>query len=152
MHCINADVGYYAVLLNGYDWRYYREERNQKFMESVLRRLRKFWEYVETNTPPPPDYTEATSRAIQGHYSEPQEFSQRELPEEFLSIDEKRKSFIAKRDEALRQIRACDNSIKAHLGNSTTGVLPGGKVGYTYKANKNGVRSLRRKAFVQEEG
>jgi len=46
--------GYFAVLVDGYDFRLYRQERDDDFIEIMNKRLIDFWKQVELGTPPDP--------------------------------------------------------------------------------------------------
>jgi len=63
-------VAYIAVLIGGNDFRYFRVERNEKFLVKLEYELDKFWELVKTDTPPDPDAHPATTKALKEMYSE----------------------------------------------------------------------------------
>lgn len=141
MHCTGLKLGYFAVLLNGIELVWFREEYSEKFMVSVLRKCKQFWQYVKDRTPPPEDFSAATARAIAAHYQEPEEIEV-ELPDETSHYPEYRISLNLKIKGLERQKAAVDNRLRADLGNATAGTWPdGGRV--TWKPNSKGHRTLR---------
>lgn len=143
MYCTGLKRAYYGVLLNGMDFRWYREDYHPRFVESILRKVNKLWQLVQEKVPPPADFCEATSRAIAAHYSEP-DGSRIDLPEEFVDLHAERERLLATGREGDRKKRGFDNRIKAALGNATLGVLPDGDTGYSWKPDKRGTRTLRK--------
>lgn len=143
MYCTGMRRAYYGVLLNGMDFRWYREDYHPRFMQSILRKVNKLWQLVQEKVPPPADFSEATSRAIAAHYSEA-DGSRVDLPEEFVDLHTERERLLATGREADRKKRGIDNRIKAALGNATLGVLPDGETGYSWKPTKTGTRTLRK--------
>lgn len=60
-----ADV---AVLICGQEFRVYRIERDDELIAELIELEREFWSYVETDTPPPADGSEASARALRALY------------------------------------------------------------------------------------
>lgn len=53
-----------CVLLCGHEAKIYRVERDEQLIASIIEHERLFWQYVETDTPPTPDYSESAARAL----------------------------------------------------------------------------------------
>ena len=60
-----ADV---AVLVCGNEFRTYRIERDDALIARLIELERKFWHYVETDTPPPADGSDSAAMALQALY------------------------------------------------------------------------------------
>lgn len=60
-----ADV---AVLVCGNEFRTYRIERDDALIARLIELERKFWHYVETDTPPPADGSDSAATALQALY------------------------------------------------------------------------------------
>jgi len=60
-----ADV---AVLVCGNEFRTYRIERDEALIARLIELERKFWHYVETDTPPPADGSDSAATALQALY------------------------------------------------------------------------------------
>jgi len=62
-----ADV---AVLVCGNDFRVSRIERDEKMIRQLIELEKQFWNYVETDTPPPADGSDSAARALQALYQD----------------------------------------------------------------------------------
>ncbi|WP_396621408.1 YqaJ viral recombinase family protein [Marinobacter sp. W-8] len=60
-----ADV---CVLLCGQELKIHRVERNEELIEALYVLEQQFWDFVETDTPPPTDGTESAERALRSLY------------------------------------------------------------------------------------
>lgn len=149
MHCTGLRVAYYGVLLHGLDFRWYREVYHEGLVTQILRWVGGFWRYVENKTPPPADYSESTRQALAAHYDQPED-TEVELPDEFQHIHEQLVAAKGKQEAAGKARRAAENRIKAELGNNVLGVLPRGDLGYSWRPNKKGVRTLRVETIRRE--
>lgn len=63
----SADV---AVLLGGQHLEIHRIERDEVLISNLVQLEREFWQYVETDTPPPADGSESAERALRCLYPE----------------------------------------------------------------------------------
>lgn len=141
MHCTGLRQAYYAVLLNGMELVWFKEEYNEPFISAATRKVEQFWGHVESRTPPPEDFSDATSRAIAAHYDSPEE-TVVELPRDLAGARADRASLSARISELDRQKQAIGNRIKAALGNHNVGVLPDGTL-WTWRRTVKGNRVLR---------
>lgn len=60
-----ADV---AVLIRGQEFRIYRIERDDELIRELIELEREFWQFVETDTPPPSDGSESADKALRALY------------------------------------------------------------------------------------
>lgn len=60
-----ADV---AVLICGQDFQVHRIHRNEKVIAQLIKLEEKFWQYVQTDTPPPADGSSSAANALQALY------------------------------------------------------------------------------------
>lgn len=60
--------GFFAVLIDGYDFRIYRQERDEEFIQMMLQPLFKFWYCVENKIPPAPINREEVQRLFPKHF------------------------------------------------------------------------------------
>ena len=134
-----------AVLIFGCQFKHADVPRDDEFIEETLvPECEKFWQLVEAGGPPPQtDGSEATREALKRLY--PQDYGETvALCGEFTDKAARRlklKEFLKADTEELREI---ENAVKAAIGSATFGAVPDGGE-YSWKANKNGVRTLRYK-------
>lgn len=143
MLCCGVRHGFFAVLLNGCEFRWYEMERNDRFIQKVMPKLRRFWECVTTYTPPSVDFSQSTARSIAAHYDDPKD-KRVELPEEFVRLDTEREQLGQTISNAEKRKACIDSQIKATLGNATLGVLPDQETAYTWRPTAKGSRRLLR--------
>ncbi len=146
--CTGSKRGYFAVLLNGYRFKWFEIARNQRFIDAMLRKCEAFWKLVETQEPPPADFSQATSDALRAYYNKP-EPARVELDSDWWDVHERRE-LASKEVAKWSKIKdECSNRIKAAIGNCELAVLHDGSTGYSWKATAKG-RSLR-KVKVQND-
>lgn len=143
VHCTGLDLAYYGVLLWGLDFKWFKQERNQRFIDAVIPKLRRFWGYVETKTPPPTDFSPATTQALSVYYNEPQD-NELQLGDEYDGLGGELVGLEANAKQVARKIAAIQNRVKAELGNATAGVAPDGTL-FTWRPDKRGRRTFRHK-------
>lgn len=68
-----------CVLLCGHEAKIYEVERDERLIESIIEQERLFWQYVATDTPPTPDHSESSARAIKQLYPTPKPSSKVDL-------------------------------------------------------------------------
>lgn len=64
LYVTGADEMFFAVLLNGYKFRWYRMERHEKFIARLCDKLDDFWGRVERRDPPPIDGHKSSLAAL----------------------------------------------------------------------------------------
>ena len=133
-----------AVIVFQYGYHFYWQdiERDESLISLINKTEEEFWfEHVKKGIPPPPDGFASTTEALKKLYptdngetiSLPHDLHEADL--ERVDIDSQLKDLKAKRT-------LIDNRLKAAIGEATTGLL--GDVTYTYRADKNGKRTMRR--------
>jgi len=140
-----------AVLVRGNKLRWKDMERNDAFIEEMLKREIAFWESVVKGVAPEADDKESTARTLSRLY--PKDTGHRlSLPSEAASCDWKRQEAIEAIKDAESQKREAENHIKQMMGDATFGNLPGG-IEYSwkwgqrkgYEVKESEFRTLRRK-------
>jgi putative phage-type endonuclease len=119
------DRVYFGALIGGNDFRVMEVRRDDYLIENLVEAERKFWEMVEDATPPAPDGSDVTTRAIKAMYPISTPGVQAELPEEALPI--LRALVSTKRDlKETEEIKnGYENQIKSLLGDAEIGVVNG---------------------------
>jgi|TARA_Y100000310_G_scaffold257668_1_gene265779 putative phage-type endonuclease len=142
--------GSIAVLVGGQQLIWIDYDRNDLFIEALLREEAKFWDRIERKDPPEPDALPATTEALKALY--PQESGETmELPPEaavWAHALETAKSFKKTAEESIIEY---ENKIKALMKDATWGIAPSGeKFSYkhwerpAYEVKANSGRTLRR--------
>jgi predicted phage-related endonuclease len=130
-----ADV---CVLLCGQELKIYRVDRNEELIEALYVLERQFWDFVETDTPPPVDGTNSAERALRHLYpvdrGESLDFSQsKELSDAFDEL-----LAIRKEMEALSFGEAhLKQRIQSQMGEASKAIFSSGSV--SWKRSKDSV-------------
>jgi len=136
IYTLEAEHGYYAVLLEGYRFKWFRQDRNDKFIATLVKRCGEFWDMLQNRTPPPTDWHKETSKALSRYYSEPVEQSV-ELDHTLWDAHEK---FQNARAEIAKQKKIQDenaNRLKAAIGKNTVGILHDCETAYRWTKGKS---------------
>lgn len=146
--CTGLKWGSFAVLIGGQRFVWLDFVRHDGLIKNLRRSLGSFWKLVERRTPPSPDDgDEATVKALCSMYPKDSGASV-PLPNEAWQWDDA----IAKAEEQIKEAEALKEKhralIRAAIKDATIGVLPDG-TRWSWKANKNGVRTLRRMSSEQ---
>lgn len=136
-----ADV---AVLIAGQDFRIYRIERDDAKIADLIEQESRFWEFVQRDTPPPPDGSESSARALSWMYprdaGETVDFSEHsELNQMFhtlLDLKQKRRQ-LEFMEETHRQ------TLQSAMGNASSAVFLGGKVSWKTTKDSTSVDTKR---------
>lgn len=141
-----ADV---CVLLCGQSLKIFRIERNEELIDTLITLERQFWQYVETDAPPPADGTDSADRALRHLYpadqgetldlSESKELSQ--AFDELLAIRSKMET-LKSTESHLKQ------RIQSQMGEASKAAFPSGSV--SWKRSKDSV-GLNTKKLLQEQ-
>lgn len=119
---------YLAVLIGNRDFKIFEIERDEGEIEALMEAERKFWHYVETDTAPPTDGSEATTEAIGNVFKESgggaiNLFGFEHELQQIKLLDAQIKNLQTLKDE-------CANRIKAFMGDSSHGESGGFKVSW----------------------
>jgi predicted phage-related endonuclease len=102
-----------------------------------------FWtEYVLAGVPPPADGHDATTKALRRLYPVHEDGKVIAFPVSLLDVRDTRALAVETLAKATATKAETDNVFKLALEDAERGEFPDGS-GFKYKANKNGVRSLR---------
>ncbi len=141
-----ADV---CVLLCGQELKIYRVDRNEELIEALYVLERQFWDFVETDTPPPVDGTDSAERALRHLYpvdrGETLDFSQsQELSDAFEEL-----LAIRKEMEALSATQShLKQRIQSKMGEASKATFASGSV--SWKRSKDSV-GLNVKQLLKEQ-
>lgn len=131
MLCTGASHCYLVGLIGGDELVIRLIERNQRFIDSMIKELRKFWSFVERREMPPVDDSEAT-KAMLGCIYPCDLGNEISLPDNFIELDRE----LVELKEQIKTLETrkdgIENKIKAAIGDATCGVLPVGS--YSWKA------------------
>ena len=119
---------YLAVLIGNKEFKWFTIERDEDEINALMEAEKKFWRYVETDTAPPADGSEATTEAIKGVYPEGGSgsinlFGFEHDMKQYMLLDAQIKNLQKLKDE-------CANKIKAFMGDSSRGESSGFKVSW----------------------
>lgn len=130
-----ADV---AVLLGGQHLEIHRIERDEVLISNLIRLEREFWQYVESDTPPPADGSESAELALRCLYPQDSgstvDYSQdRNLSATFADLVSLRES-IAQQEKLESKLK---QSLQQAMGNASSAVFETGEV--TWKKAKDSI-------------
>jgi predicted phage-related endonuclease len=124
-------VGFVAALIGGNEFRIYRIERDDKFIESLVITLDEFWHLVQTETMPKVDGSDVTRDALIRLGAQEDTGESMVLPPEAVEVD----ADLVKTLAVIKKYEGAASILKNHLreilGNNTEGTGPG--FAYTYK-------------------
>jgi len=135
--------GYLCCLIGGQKLKWWKTEREDKYLEVHLRECLDMVRRVRENDPPEVDGHESTAIALRRRYTEDPNKPPVVLSPELVSADETllkigdRLKLLSYEKERLR------NLIRNEMGEATVGLLPGG-ARWTHKSSKAGVKALKR--------
>ncbi len=116
-------------------------EREEGIIKTIIETGEIFWEMVKNGTPPRPDGHRATAKALNALHPKDNHETVVLDGECFDIADEL--EYLAKENRSIQtDMDKLKNQVKAAIGDASYGVLADGRQ-FSWKANKNGVRSLR---------
>ncbi len=143
MYCTNSKFASVAVLGNGYMFKYFHIDRNERFIDKMVTRLNEFWQKnVLADVPPEADENPATAAAIARTYPEIKTSKVDLCGEEFWELHQRRERAAAAIKKAEAEHDEVTNKLKAAVADAEYGVLPDGS-GYSFKKTAKG-RQFRR--------
>lgn len=122
----SADV---AVLLGGHELQIHRIERDEAMIEQLIALERRFWDTVETDTPPPADGSDSADKALRALFprddGETVDFGDDPvLNQVFVDLQQARQTLDdAKRDEVRLRHR-----LQQAMGSATQANFPSGRI------------------------
>ena len=135
--------GSFAALVMGCEFVWCDVQRDEEFItRTLVPACEAFWKRVENGGPTPAaDPSQATLDALKRIYPTDNGGTV-DLPAHFCDLDMERQKIAAELAELEGRKRGIDNEVKAAIGDASVGLLTNGRA-YTWKANKNGVRTIR---------
>ena len=138
------EKAYLAVLVECRDFKVFELERDEAEISALMGEEEKFWNMVQTNTPPPADGLESTSKTITALYPESNTdnvnlYSYQTELARYMELSEQIKNLEAAKEEAA-------NKVKAFLGEAGKGESDRYRVSWTSSER----RSFDSKRFAKE--
>ncbi|MCA9182524.1 MAG: YqaJ viral recombinase family protein, partial [Planctomycetales bacterium] len=120
------DWGVVAVLFSSQRLERFHFERDDRFIQALLRCLEEFWVYVVDRVEPPIDQSIATARALERLHPDDNGLAV-ELPAEATELLDSLASTkeVAKSCETRR--KSIENQLKSWIGDATYGITPDGR-------------------------
>lgn len=144
IHIADADFGYIAVLIDGYQFRWHKVPRHQRFIDRLLKRLDHFWfEHVQKRQPPPTDYHAATTAALARKYPASNGKAV-ELPPELEAMYAEYEALTVAESAAKKRKAEISNAIKERMGDHEYGSF-GGSEGFKWSGSEGSRRFTRSK-------
>lgn len=143
--------GAVAVFFGDYEHLYIDVALHQRFAEILIEQTQKFWERIQNEDAPPPDFSKASEDALFSLY--PQDKGETiTLPGEVMSWNLELEEAEKQKKEAEAKIREIKNRVKNEMGEAAYGVLVDGS-SYSwitterqgYEVKPTSVRTLRRR-------
>jgi predicted phage-related endonuclease len=142
--------GVFPVLLGGCEWRMVEFQRDDDFIAMIVSKAAAFSHHVRNRVPPPVDGHPSTTLAFARRWNR-DDGTSLELPAAAVDWDKAIEKAKAAQ-EAAKEVEALNkNRIREFLGEATYGDLPDRSGRWSWKADKNGVRSLKRVAIPIEK-
>ena len=126
----------FAVLFNGREFKTYRVDRNDDFLESYVRQARQFWDLVESQTPPESmggSWAQEEANALAHAFPGDVSLDAIELDEATVESHIALTELKTRKKTLLDEIKSHENAIKRFMGDHTTGLLPDGS---SYSLNR----------------
>lgn len=117
--------------------------RDDELITHMLTIEAEFWQMVVEQTPPPPDGSKATTDLLAHLWDVQADLIVTMDPAEVLPLISQRQAWQAMEKHAEARRREVDNRLRWMLGEGVEAVDPDGRKLFTWKADKNGKRTLR---------
>lgn len=127
--------GTLCVLIGGQKLRWFDQERNDRFIKTMIDAEAAFWETVQAQKPPAVDGSESTAEVLKRLYPRDSGESVM-LPTDAARWDERLCDLKAQLKALEEEKRLLENQLKASIGDATSGILSDGTV-YTHKLQTN---------------
>lgn len=148
---MESDFGYFTALLEGYKFRWYRLNRNDRFIVKLRAACSEFWDRVQNKDPPSVDASDDTRRALQRYYDEPKP-ERVDLSYELWPVHERLQKAKATIKKLATIKTECENTIKAAIGDKELGILHDCETAYHWRPpTKTGARILALKKVRDDD-
>lgn len=138
-----------AVLICGQEFRIYRIERDDELIDQLIQLEREFWQFVESDIPPPADGTSSANRALQLLYPKDSgdsiDFSDDlEIESTFQKLNQLRTEIqtLSKHEGELKQV------IQQNMGEASVAKFSNGRI--SWKKSKDSL-SLNTKQLLKDK-
>lgn len=141
MAVTGAERWFIAVLIGGWDFQWRVIERDENLIKNLITIESEFW-HSNVLAKIPPSFSHQDSGYLKEKYKDSAKDSSIDLPVEAHSIIESLREADADMDAAKRRKETAKNQIIGIMGHNENAYWQGDLM-FTYRANKNGVRSFR---------
>jgi len=124
LYVTGATAGFFAVLLNGYDARWYRMERHDRFIKRLCDRVDAFWDRVVRRDPPEPDGHKASLAKLFELHPEASAREVVDLPTELAACGAAWDAAAQAEKDAQRRKDEIKARVMARIGDATHARLP----------------------------
>jgi predicted phage-related endonuclease len=143
MMVTGAPVASIACLLGVHRLIWIDIERDESMIRRLVRAGDDFWSHVERDEMPPGEIDGALVSALW-----PQDSGDEiELADSFVDLDAERVALLDRKRETENRLEEIDDAIKAAIGPATRGVLPGGRVAFSFKTQTRPERVTKASTF-----
>jgi putative phage-type endonuclease len=116
-------AAYVAVLIGGNKFDYILIKRDDELINLLIKIESDFWNHVKTNTPPPIDGSDASTRLLNKLFNIGNKGSRINLPDEALDIIITYENYLEKERNAALEKEKVTNQLKQMLGNNEIGII-----------------------------
>jgi predicted phage-related endonuclease len=124
IYVLGVQYGYIAVLGNGYDFRWYRVERHDRFIKRLCDRVDAFWDRVVRRDPPEPDGHKASLAKLFELHPEASAREVVDLPTELAACGAAWDAAAQAEKDAQRRKDEIKARVMARIGDATHARLP----------------------------
>lgn len=142
--CMDLKWGIIAVLVGGNDFRWFRIDRNERFINAMRAKLLYFWAtYVVPEIEPPAEMPKdlKTWETLHPGF----EGDEIDLPAVLIPVDERIQEIKAEEKALAKERKSREAAIKHAMGDAVIGRLPNG-VGFSYRTIQIAAKRIERKA------
>lgn len=122
----DLEVGRLAVLLDGRTLLNFRIERNQNLIDALIEAETEFWERVQNNDPPPPNFQhESMPKLIKALFGNVSDHRVVDLSEEAVAAVDNAVRLKAQIKEAEKELERWESVYKYEMGEAPIALIPG---------------------------
>lgn len=124
-----------ACLVGGQQFIWTEIERDETLIRKIIHHGNEFWERVKSGTPPDPDGSDSSFKALDALYD--QHMGVVQLPGELLELDDEREAIKAQVKQLGKRVKELDAKFQAAIGSAEYGVLANGVLYRLLKVNRS---------------
>ena len=114
---------YIAVLIGGNTFQWQFLERDEELITMLIHLESDFWEYIQSNVPPPLDGSEASAKFLSERFPDSIPKSMIELPETAIALIQQYDEACQNGDSFIEQKQEAENLLKQMLGDNESGTV-----------------------------